>query len=187
MSKDDSRINEWFVPKFGPIKFRVLIGLLFLPYTSMSICFTVLGGLLSPVIHPDRLFALAVIYFLALGLGAHAADALGSKRIRPWANYITKRELKLLLILGLVIAYTIGLYYIVNYVPFLALIAISEGFFLFAYNFELFGGFFHNNFWFAISWGAIPLLAGFVMQTDSIAISAIMLSFLTGGVSYIEI
>jgi hypothetical protein len=122
-----------------------------------------------------------------LGLGAHAADALGSKRIRPWANYITKRELKLLLILGLVLAYSIGLYYIVNYVPFLALIAISEGFFLFAYNFELFGGFFHNNFWFAISWGAIPLLAGFVMQTDSIAISAIMLSFLTGCVSYIEI
>jgi len=187
MSKDDSRINEWFVPKFGPIKFRVLIGLLFLPYTSMSICFTVLGGLLSPVIHLDRLFALAVIYFLALGLGAHAADALGSKRIRPWANYITKRELKLLLILGLVLAYSIGLYYIVNYVPFLALIAISEGFFLFAYNFELFGGFFHNNFWFAISWGAIPLLAGFVMQTDSIAISVIMLSFLTGCVSYIEI
>jgi hypothetical protein len=33
----------------------------------------------------------------------------------------------------------------------------------------------------------IPLLAGFVMQTDSIAISAIMLSFLTGCVSYIEI
>ncbi len=187
MNRDNSRIDEWFVPKFGPIKFRVLVGFLFLPYTAMCVCFTVLGGLLSPVIHIDRLFALAVIYFLALGLAAHAADGLGSKQIRPWANYISKRELKLLLISGLVLAYSIGLFYIINYVPFLALIAISEGFFLFAYNFELFGGFFHDNFWFSISWGVIPLLAGFVMQTNSIAISSILLSFLTGCVSYVEI
>ena len=159
MNRDNSRIDEWFVPKFGPIKFRVLVGFLFLPYTAMCVCFTVLGGLLSPVIHIDRLFALAVIYFLALGLSrSMRADGLGSKEIRPWANYISKRELKLLLISGLILAYSIGLFYIINYVPFLALIAISEGFFLFAYNFELFGGFFHDNFWFSISWGVIPLL-----------------------------
>ena len=32
-----TRMNEWFVPKFGPTRFRVFVGLLFLPYTGM--CF----------------------------------------------------------------------------------------------------------------------------------------------------
>jgi hypothetical protein len=187
MSTDNSRLNEWFVPKFGPLKFRALIGLLFLPYTAMCVCFTILGGLLSPVIHGDRLFAIALIYFLALGLSAHAADSIGSKKVKPWANYLSKRELTVLLISGIIPAYLIGLYYIINYVPLLSFIAIIEGFFLFAYNFELFGGLFHGNFWFSVSWGALPLLAGFVMQTNSITILSILISFLTGLVSYIEI
>lgn len=187
MSGDNSRLNEWFVPKFGPLKFRALIGVLFLPYTAMCVCFTILGGLLSPVIHIDRLFAIALIYSLALGFSAHAADALGSKDIKPWANYLSKRELSILLVTGLVIAYSIGLFYIIYYVPLLSLIAVLEGFFLFAYNFEILGGFFHNNFWFSVSWGMLPLLAGFVIQTNSIAISSILLSLVSGIASYIEI
>jgi|SRR5215831_16182811 len=187
MNTGNSRIDEWFVPKFGPIKFRVYVGFLFLPYTAMCVCFTALGGLLSPVIHIDRMLALAIIYFLALGISAHAADGLGSKKIKPWEGYISKRKLELLLIAGLVPAYLIGFFYIINYVPFLVFIAISEGFFLFAYNFELFGGFFHNNLWFSVSWGALPVLAGYVMQTNSLTMSSILLSFLTGFLSYVEI
>jgi hypothetical protein len=72
-------------------------------------------------------------------------------------------------------------------VPFLAIIAIAEGFFLFAYNFELFDGFFHNNIWFSISWGALPFIAGFVMQTNSITMLSILFSSITGFISYIEI
>ncbi len=187
MKSDNSRINEWFVPQFGPIRFRVFVGFLFLPYTAMCICFTLLGGLLSPVVHIDRVLALAIIYFLALGISAHAADGIGNRQNRPWANYISGREFKLLLVSGLVLAYSIGAFYIINYVPLLAIIAISEGFFLFAYNFELFRGFFHNNVWFSISWGALPFVAGFVMQTNSITVLSILLSFLTGFVSYVEI
>lgn len=187
MSSDNSRLNEWFVPKFGPLKFRALIGFLFLPYTAMCVCFAILGGILSPVIHVDRLFAIALIYFLALGLSAHAADGLGSKNVRPWANYLSKRELIILFVSGLIIAYSIGLFYIINYVPLLSFFAISEGFFLFAYNFEILGGFFHDNFWFTVSWGVLPPLAGFVMQTNSIAMSPILLSLATAVVSYIEI
>jgi len=47
--KDDSRINEWYVPKFGPMKFRLFIGLLFLPYTGMCVSFVIMGALLSPI------------------------------------------------------------------------------------------------------------------------------------------
>jgi hypothetical protein len=31
MSSKDNRLNEWFVPKFGPIGFRIFVGMLFLP------------------------------------------------------------------------------------------------------------------------------------------------------------
>jgi hypothetical protein len=182
----DTRLNEWFVPKFGPIKFRIFIGLLFLPYTGMCISFTIIGSLLSPIILWDRVIAMSVIYALALGVSAHAADMLGSK-IKPWGNYLTKLQLWLLIISGLIVAYAIGIYYIIFYVPLLCIIAIIEGFFVFAYNLELFKGFFHSNFWFAVSWGVLPVLAGFIMQTNSIGFLPIIVSLITGLESYIEI
>jgi hypothetical protein len=182
----DSRLNEWFVPKFGPIKFRIFIGLLFLPYTGMCISFTIIGSLLSPIVLWERVIALSVIYALALGLSAHAADVLGSKT-KPWGNYLNKRQLWLLTISGLTVAYTIGVYYIIFYVPLLCIVAILEGFFVFAYNLELFKGFFHNNFWFAVSWGVLPVLAGFIMQTNSIGILSLIVSLIAGLESYIEI
>jgi uncharacterized membrane protein len=69
----------------------------------------------------------------------------------------------------------------------LLIVAILEGFFLFAYNFELFGGFFHTDFWFSFSWGVLPCLAGFVIQTNSITITSILVSSFTFILSYIEI
>lgn len=182
----DTRLDEWFVPKFGPIKFRVFIGLLFLPYTGMCISFTIIGSLLSPIVLWERVIAISVIYFLALGLSAHAADVLGSKT-KPWGNYLNKQQLWLLTISGLTVAYAIGIYYIIFYVPLLCIVAILEGFFVFAYNLELFKGFFHNNFWFSVSWGVLPVLAGFIMQTNSIGLLSIIVSLIAGLESYVEI
>jgi hypothetical protein len=88
---------------------------------------------------------------------------------------------------GLSVSYLLGIYYIITVAPLLLIIAIIEGFFLFAYNFELFKGFFHNNFWFAISWGSLPLLAGFVIQTNSISILSLISSIIAFFVAYVEI
>jgi hypothetical protein len=88
---------------------------------------------------------------------------------------------------GLSVSYLLGIYYIITFTPLLLIIAIIEGFFLFAYNFELFNGFFHNNFWFAISWGSLPLLAGFVIQTNSISILSLIASIIAFLVAYVEI
>jgi hypothetical protein len=182
-----NRINEWFVPRFGPLKFRAFIGMLFLPYTGMCISFTIIGSMLSESILWDRVLSIFIIYFLALGVSAHAADNLGSKKIKPWGNFFTTLELKLMVIGGLSVSYTIGIYYVITSVPLLLIIAIIEGFFLFAYNFELFNGFFHNNFWFAVSWGGLPLLAGFVIQTNSISILSLFSSTIAFLVAYSEI
>lgn len=184
---NETRINEWFVPKFGPTRFRVFVGLLFLPYTGMCISFAIIGLMLAGEIAWDRVGAIALIYALALGVSAHVADSLGSKKAKPWGSYFTRVQLLILMAATLAAAYAIGIYYIVLFVPLLAVIAALEGFFLFAYNFEAFGGRFHNNFWFAVSWGALPTLAGYVMQADSISILALAVSGLTGLVSYAEI
>ena len=181
------RINEWFVPRFGPLKFRAFIGMLFLPYTGMCISFTIIGSMLSESIAWDRVLSIFIIYFLALGVSAHAADNLGSKKIKPWGNYFSTFELRLMVIGGLSVSYILGIYYIITFAPLLLIIAIIEGFFLFAYNFELFNGLFHNNFWFAVSWGGLPLLAGFVIQTNSISVLSLISSIMAFLVAYTEI
>jgi len=186
-AKKETRINEWFVPKFGPIRFRVFVGLLFLPYTGMCISFTIIGSMLVDEIIWDRVGAIALIYTLALGISAHVADSLGSKKTKPWGSYFTKAQLLILLAATLAAAYAIGIYYIVFFVPLLAIIAVLEGFFLFTYNYEIWDGRFHNDFWFAVSWGALPLVAGYTMQTNSISVLSLAAAGLAGLVSYVEI
>ena len=186
MKDEIARLNEWFVPQFGPIRFRIFVGMLFLPYTGMCISFAVIGSLLSPTMAWDRVVAIIVIYFAALGISAHAADSMGSKS-KPWGNRFSNLELLIMVVCGLFVAYGIGAYYIVYYTPLLLPIAILEGFFLIAYNYELWNGFFHNNVWFAISWGSMPLLAGYIMQTNSLSYAPILVSVAAFLVSYIEI
>lgn len=187
MNTENNRSNEWFVPKFGPIGFRIFIGMLFLPYTGMCISFAVLGSMLTTPIIWERVFAISAIYALGLGLAAHAADSLGSRKAKPWGNYFSQKQLWFIVLASLSSAYSIGIYYMILFTPMLWIVAILEGFFVFAYNFEIFGGFFHTNFWFSVSWGSLPVIAGFVIQTNDMEILPIILSTITGLLSYIHI
>ena len=186
-TEKETRMNEWFVPRFGPTRFRAFVGLLFLPYTGMCISFAVIGSLLPIAFSWERVGAIAIIYALALGVAAHAADTVGSKKTKPWGNYFSKKQLLLLAGVSLAAAYSIGLYYILFFAPLLAIIAVLEGFFLLAYNFELFGGRFHNDFWFCISWGTLPILAGYVIQTNSLDFLPLCVSVVAGFASYVQI
>lgn len=181
------RSTEWFVPRWGPMKFRVFVGLLFLPYTGMVLSFVVIGSMLADTIHWDRVISALVIYFLGLGIAAHALDALGSKRIKPWGEHFTKVQLWTMAAVSLVLAYTIAIYYMVLYVPWLWIIAILEGFFVFAYNLEWFNGRFHTDGWFAFSWGVLPVLAGYILQTNGVSWSALTVAVAMGLLSYVEI
>jgi hypothetical protein len=181
------RTAEWFVPTFGPPKFRVLVGLLFLPYTGMVLAYTTIGAMLAPRVLWDRVGALLVIYFLALGIGAHALDALGSRAAKPWGTFFSVRELRVLAGCSLVGAYAIGTYYMVRFTPWLWPIAIAEGFFVVAYNLESFAGRFHTDGWFAFSWGALPVAAGYVLQTNDLSLAAIVVAAAAAMFSLVEI
>ena len=184
---DDSRLNEWFVPKFGPRRFRMFCGMLFLPYTGMCISFVVWGSLMSGSPDYEKVAILVLIYFVGLGIGAHVADNIGSKKIKPWGDLFTKKQSWIIILTCLGFSYGLGLYYALLYAPMLVIIGIIEGFFLFAYNFELFMGMFHKNYWFALSWGVLPFIAGFVMQTNTITLVSLFLSLIPFILSYIEI
>lgn len=181
------RRSEWFVPKFGPLKFRFAVGLLFLPYTGMVLSFTVIGSMVAEKIHWDRVGAIVLIYFLGLGIAAHALDALGSKQAKPWGEVLTRTQLWCIATISLAAAYLIAIYYIILYVPWLWVVALLEGFFVFAYNLEWFGGKFHTDNWFAFSWGFLPVLAGYIIQTNRISPEALILGLSMALFSFIEI
>jgi len=163
------------------------MGLLFLPYTGMVLAYTIIGSMLAPDIHWDRVLAIVLIYFLALGIGAHALDALGSKALKPWGEVFSRPLLWLLASSSLLLAYGIGIYYMLRYTPALWIVALLEGFFVFAYNLEWFAGRFHTDGWFAFSWGALPVLAGYILQTNSVSSAAILLAVSAGLLSRVEI
>jgi hypothetical protein len=181
------RSAEWFVPRFGPARFRYAAGLLFLPYTGMVLAFATIGSLLASRVHWDRLAAIAIIYFLGLGVAAHALDALGSRGPKPWGAAFTRRQLWAAAGVSLGVAYAIAGYYMVRQVPRLSVVAALEGFFVFAYNLEWFGGRFHTDGWFAFSWGFLPVIAGYSMQTNGIAPDAVLVGLAAALLSYVEI
>ena len=178
------RISEWFVPKFGSRNFRIGIGILFLPYTCILVCFSAWGAL-SSEFEIERLVAICVMYFLAIGVTAHFLDAVGGKT-KPWGD-LPKRKLVTIAMIALGITFTIGLYYAFLDSPLLFPIGIIEVFFLFAYNLELFGGKFHNNSSTVISWGVLPVFAGSAIQTNSISLETILLSGLSAIITYVLI
>lgn len=181
------RRAEWFVPSFGPERFRLAVGLLFLPYTAMVLSYTVIGSMLAPEIRWDRVAAIVLIYALALGIGAHALDAVGGRGPKPWGRVFSRAQLWALAATSLLAAYAVGIWYMVLYTPLLWPIALAEGFFVLAYNLEWFGGRFHRDFWFAVSWGALPVLAGYILQTNAVSPAALLLAAAMALLSLVEI
>jgi len=178
------RLSEWFVPKFGSQNFRMSIGILFLPYTGMVVSFAIWGSL-SVEFSLDRLISICLLYFFAIGISAHCLDALGSKK-KPWGD-ISHSKLWLASTISLIISFSVGLYYAFLDSWLLLPIGITEGFFLFAYNLELFRGKFHNNLSFVLSWGILPVFAGAAIQSNSISVETMIFAAIAGFASYVLI
>ncbi len=182
---EETRGSEWFVPRFGPRKFRLAVGLSFYPYTAMNASYVVIGSLLATPIHYDRMAGMALAYLLAVGVSAHSLDALAPNK--PWGDFLSRRQLQILAVGGLVPALALGLYYALTVASLLLPLGAAELFFLLAYNLELFGGRFHTDFWFATSWGFLPVLAGFVAQTNSISLASLAGSLFGFFTAFVEI
>jgi hypothetical protein len=180
-----TRQNEWWVPRFGPRWFRLFVGLSFFPYTTMNASYVLIGSLLAKSVHYDRMAGMAVVYLLAVGIASHSLDATAPNR--PWGGFLTRRQLVLLATVSLVPSLALGLYYALNFAVVLLPLGALELFFLLSYNLELFAGRFHTDLWFATSWGFLPVLVGYAVQTNTVDLVSV-----TGGLfgfftAYIEI
>jgi hypothetical protein len=148
-----------------PGGWRDYVTLLHVPYTLWHLSYVVIGAALAPLWLPGRLAVGLAAFALALGVGAHALDEL---RGRPLGTKIGAPTLWTLAIASIAGAMAIGISAAIAWWPWLLAFVAFGGFMVVAYNLELFGGRFHSDPWFAIAWGALPLLTANAVAAERI-------------------
>ena len=156
---------------------RDYLTLLHVPYTAWHLAYVAIGAALSAEFRWSKLLPTLAAFFLAVGIGAHALDEL---RGRPLRTRIPDTVLVTLAVLSIAGAVAIGLVGAVTVDPWIGAFVVAGAFIVVAYNLELFGGRFHGDFWFALAWGALPLLTGYFAvaeELDPIAVVASAFAF----------
>ena len=143
--------------------------LLHLPYTAWNLSYVALGAALAATFHGDRLLAALAAFFLALGVAAHALDEL---RGRPLGTEISTPALVAAAVVGLGGAVAIGIAAAIAWGLGLRAFVLVGGFLVPAYNLELFGGRIHNDWGFALAWGAFPALTGYFVEAQTLRFEA---------------
>jgi hypothetical protein len=159
---------------------RDYVTLLHVPYTAWHLSYVAIGCALAPTLHTDRLLAALAAFFLALGLAAHALDEL---RGRPLGTSIPRTVLIAIAVASLAGAVAIGVAAALAWTPWLLAFVAVGAFLVPAYNLELIGGRFHSDTWFALDWGAFPVLTAYFVTAERLdpeavfaAVAALFLS-----------
>jgi hypothetical protein len=152
---------------------RDYVTLLHPPYSAWHLSYVVMGAALAPVIRPDRLFLSLLAFFLAVGIGAHALDELNG---RPLRTEIPGSVLLVLAGASLAGAAAVGIYGVLTVSWSLAVFIAAGIFLVTAYNLELWGGRFHSDWWFAVGWGAFPVITSYWAMALSVRFDALVLS-----------
>ena len=166
---------SWYALRPGG--WRDYVTLLHVPYTLWHLSYVVIGAALAPLWLPSRLGWTLAAFALALGIGAHALDEL---RGRPLATRIPDRVLWLLAAASIAGAVGIGIAAAIAWWPWLLAFVAFGGFIVVAYNLELFGGVFHSDLWFAVAWGAFPLLTAYAAAAETITRVAVAAAAVRG-------
>lgn len=157
----------------SPGGWRDYWSLLHPPYTLWHLSYVVLGAALAPKVNVRWLSETLLAFFLAMGVAAHALDELHG---RPLGTRISDRVLWTLAGVGLVGAVALGIDGTRQVSPWIwAFIAVGV-FLVVAYNLEVFGGAIHSDLWFALAWGAFPVLTACFAQTANVTVAAVVLA-----------
>ena len=135
----------------------------------MASLYVAIGAALAPHFELGRLGAALAAFALGMGVGAHALDELQG---RPLATRIPRRALWALAAVSIAGAVAIGIAAAVAWTLWLLPLVAFGGFIVCAYNLELWGGRFHGDLWFGIAWGALPVLAAYVVMAASLDVEA---------------
>ena len=150
---------------------RDYVTLLHLPYTAWHLAYVVVGGCLVADVAWGRLGLTVVAFFLAMGIGAHALDELVG---RPLGTLIPSGVLITLAIVSVLGACAIGIAVALTFSLWILPFIVVGAFLVPAYNLELFSGRFHTDLWFALAWGAFPLLTGFIACSGRLTVAALI-------------
>jgi hypothetical protein len=142
------------------------VTLLHPPYTLWHLSYVAIGAAVMPPLVLWRLGGTLLAFFLAVGIGAHALDELHG---RPLGTGIKGTLLVITAVVSITAAMVMGL---IDggwkLVPFV----VIGGVLVYGYNLELFGGVLHSDVWFALAWGAFPVLVGAYAQHWTLSLAA---------------
>ncbi|MBM3677167.1 MAG: hypothetical protein FJW96_04690 [Actinobacteria bacterium] len=153
----------WYA--LGPGRTREAVTLLHLPYTAWHLSYVVAGGCLAAQPDWGRLGLTVAAFFLAMGIAAHALDELAG---RPLETSIPSPVLAGLAVTSLAGACAIGVVVAARFSWWILPLVAVGAFLVPAYNLELFGGRFHTDLWFALAWGAFPVVTAYVAVTGRV-------------------
>ena len=139
----------------APGGWRDYVTLLHPPYTLWHLSYVAIGAALAPRLDWGVLGLTVLAFALAMGVGAHALDELNG---RPLRTRIPSRTLVALASVSIAAAAAIGIVVAVRRDLWLLAFVAAGAFVVVAYNLELFGGRLHSDLWFALAWGAFPVL-----------------------------
>lgn len=135
-------------------------------YTAMCLSFLAIGFGIAGVQRWDVFAWIMLAYFLGLGIASHCFDQLpgmGSNYVK----YLTPKDLMRMGVAAVSAAVMIGIFWMVKLAAWHLLWIIPlQTFFVVAYPYAKFAkGFFHSDFWFAVSFGFVPVMAGYYINT----------------------
>jgi hypothetical protein len=162
---------------------RDVWALLHPPYTAWHLSYVLIGASLAPTVSAVRLVATLLAFFLAVGIAAHALDEL---RGRPLQTAIPAGVLWTGAAIGLMGAVSLGIAGVFVVGPWLLPFIAMGVFFVFAYNLELLRGKVHGDFWFALSWGAFPVVTAYFAQTGRLSLAALAVAAAGYALSYAQ-
>ncbi|MGZ8626017.1 MAG: hypothetical protein ACXWXK_05015 [Actinomycetota bacterium] len=141
------------------------------PYTLWHLSFVAIGAALAPRVRVAWLLETLLAFFLAMGLAAHALDELNG---RPLRTRIPSGVLWAIATVGLGGAIGLGVHATVEVSPWVWAFIAAGSFLVIAYNLELFGGVVHSDLWFALAWGAFPVLTAYFAQARELRVEAFL-------------
>ncbi len=139
------------------------------PYTAWHLSYVVVGGCLAPVVSWSRLGLTVLAFALAMGVGAHALDELNG---RPLRTRIPAGLLVTLAVVSVASACVIGILVAIDFSLWILPLVAIGAMLVPAYNLELFRGRLHTDLWFALAWGAFPVVTGYVACAGTIRAEA---------------
>ena len=167
----------------APGGWRDYVTLLHLPYTAWHLSYVAIGAALASQFTLRNMAPVLAAFFLALGVGAHALDELNG---RPLQTSIPSWMLVALAAFSVAGAVALGVAAAAIQRPLIGVFIAAGVFLVVAYNLELGGGRFHTDLWFALAWGAFPLLTAYYNAAGRIRLEAVLAAVFAAALSYAQ-